>query len=528
LGTSLVYVSVFDGCGNLKTCSFKVHVRDTKKPTPVCHHGLSVSLMATGMVELKAPLFDGGSFDNCSQKSEMTYEIKPATFTCKNVGPNLVTFIVTDKSGNSDFCTTYVEIQDNMKMCNDTTSAKAAIAGAITTTANVGIEKTDIMVNGTTSLISTITNGNFMLYKPVGYNYSIKPEKDDDILNGVTTFDLVKMNKHILGLDVLTEPTALLAADVDKNNKVTTADIVALRKVILGISKGFPNGQKSWRFYQKDYVLPTNPFSAPLPESSIMSLLSDTKLDFTGIKVGDLNGSAKANSASAVAPRGLGETIAVHTEDIMLESGKTYHIPLIIKEKDLQGLQFTLQYSDALELKNIVPSQINDLNENNFAVVENGTITASWHTTKTSKEETFVTLEFLSKANMQLSEALALNSAITAAEGYYKNDETGKVNLEFTAAATAKARPMELFQNQPNPFSEVTQIRFYLPEATSATISVMDITGKIVYSKRDEFSSGNHVISFNKRELTNLTTGIFYYQLQTAKQSLTKKMIIVE
>src|SRR5690606_38908605 len=78
------------------------------------------------------------------------------------------------------------------------------------------------------------------LYKITGLpflpsNYSILPVKDDNPLNGVTTFDLVLISKHILGSEPLNSPYKMIAADANKSGSITTFDIVEFRKLILGI-----------------------------------------------------------------------------------------------------------------------------------------------------------------------------------------------------------------------------------------------------------------------------------------------------
>lgn len=534
LGESLVYVSVSDGCGNLRTCTFKVIVKDAKKPTAVCIHGLSISLMASGMVDITAPMFNGGSFDNCSPATDLTYDIAPKTFTCQNVGPNLITFTVTDKAGNRDFCTSYIDVQDNMKMCPSTgTGNKASVAGAIMTNEDKGVEKVGLMIDGAMSPIMTSASGNFMLYKTIGQNISVKPEKDDDLLNGVSTFDIIKLSRHILGMEVFTNPYMLIAADVNHNNKITTSDIVSMRRAILGMTNNFDANQKSWRFVSKSHVFanPTEPFATAFPESYQVNLTNDTVSNFVAIKIGDFNASAKPNGIVASNPRGVAEKLVFSLDDVQMEAGKTYRIPLIINDKDVNGVQFTLRHDTRVSLKNIIPGNLPDMSAANLAVIENGTITASWNTNKTmDNNSTMATLELTANENVLLSEVLRLNSEVTAAEAYSTDEESKNVVLQFMKGTknTLAQNSIVLYQNQPNPFSEVTQIGFYLPEAASAIISVMDITGKVVYRKSDEFSSGNHSININKRDVTNLTSGIFYYQIQTNGQTLSKKMIIVE
>ncbi len=122
--------------------------------------------------------------------------------------------------------------------------------------------------------------------------FLIEPEKNDNPLNGVTTYDLVLINKHILGIKPFTTPYKLIAADANKGGSITTFDIVEFRKLILGIYDTLPVN-KSWRFINKAFILDTlNPFQSPFPESVNCVAPQSSTVDFIGIKVGDVNNSA--------------------------------------------------------------------------------------------------------------------------------------------------------------------------------------------------------------------------------------------
>jgi hypothetical protein len=97
--------------------------------------------------------------------------------------------------------------------------------------------------------------------------FTIEPEKDDNPLNGVTTYDLVLISKHILGLEPLNSPYKMIAADANKSGSITTFDIVEIRKLILGIYTELPNNT-SWRFVDKSFSFPNanNPFQTAFPE----------------------------------------------------------------------------------------------------------------------------------------------------------------------------------------------------------------------------------------------------------------------
>ncbi len=117
-------------------------------------------------------------------------------------------------------------------------------------------------------------------------NFTLSAILTDTTLNGITTYDIVLMNAHILAINEFDHPIQLIAADVNNDNKVTTFDIVILRQFILGITDALP---QNWR------VLPIHPdaINDPLPTSTvhqinaIQSNLSN--LNFTFIKMGDVS-----------------------------------------------------------------------------------------------------------------------------------------------------------------------------------------------------------------------------------------------
>ena len=68
-----------------------------------------------------------------------------------------------------------------------------------------------------------------------------------------------------------------------------------------------------------------------------------------------------------------------------------------------------------------------------------------------------------------------------------------------------------------------TFVGFHLPEAATATLTVYDETGRVVFTQKGDFAKGYNAISLD-RALLN-TTGVLYYTLETATDAATKKMI---
>lgn len=84
----------------------------------------------------------------------------------------------------------------------------------------------------------------------------------------------------------------------------------------------------------------------------------------------------------------------------------------------------------------------------------------------------------------------------------------------------------KLFQNYPNPFNPSTVFRFNMPAAGNVTLKIYDITGKLVKELlNSSFPSGKHEVLFNSGELSS---GAYFYKLQTKGFSDIKKMVLIK
>ncbi|MFN0014477.1 MAG: hypothetical protein ACKVU2_08005 [Saprospiraceae bacterium] len=178
--------------------------------------------------------------------------------------------------------------------------ATASISGNIAT--HWGAAMPNVLVQlsgGTTASTRTDVSGNYTFANlPLGQNYTVTPLRDTNDVNGVSTFDLSIINKHVLGLENLDSPWKIIAADANSSNSVTTIDIVEARKILLGINPAFP-ATTAWRFFPANatFANPTNPFNGGLPASiiPITNLQQNTTgVSFKGVKIADANNNAQA------------------------------------------------------------------------------------------------------------------------------------------------------------------------------------------------------------------------------------------
>jgi hypothetical protein len=542
-------VTFRDDCGNVASDRIDFTVADIKAPSPVCVQNLTVSLMPTsntpdrGMVIIRArDLFQDinrnwnseectrdvkvrivrASKDTATVASTISAYNDTIQATCNDRGGIVARVYLLDAAGNYNYCSVTIAVEDNALICGSTGSA--AVAGAIQTESKATVEGVQVNLSGQTQKsFATGVNGLFVFNNlTAGADYTVTPSLNKGFLNGVSTFDLVLISKHILGVQPLNTPYKLIAADVNNSKSVTTLDLIQLRKLILNIDATFANNS-SWRFVDASYTFPnaSNPWAASFPEvKNVNDLVGSLSANFVAIKVGDVNGNAIANSTQG-SVRNLTSNLGINVADMNLVAGNEYKVDFTAADLNgIEGFQFTLNLDKkGLELVDLVPGIAAEENFGIFA--EEGVVTASWN--GEAKGGVLFSLVVRAKSNTTLSEVLNLNSRYTAAEAY-KGGEVVNVGLNFNASKASAN--YELYQNTPNPFAGESIIGFNLPAAGAATLTIQDVTGRTLKVINGQYAKGYNQVSLKSTELS--ATGVLTYTLKAADFTATRKMIIVE
>ena len=86
---------------------------------------------------------------------------------------------------------------------------------------------------------------------------------------------------------------------------------------------------------------------------------------------------------------------------------------------------------------------------------------------------------------------------------------------------------LSLLQNFPNPFNPTTTISFNLDKSEVVSMSIFDLNGTEIYEviNNQFYSAGQHTININAEELPS---GLYFYQLRSGKNILTKKMLLLK
>jgi hypothetical protein len=522
-GTHKIKWVVTNGCGQQSTCEYTFIIRDEKPPTVVCVNGLSVNIMniGGGLIQLWASDFLQYSDDNYTPSPQIKIGIRKQgtgtgfpydtlgnaqtgiQFKCDELGTNLVELWAIDKANNASFCETYALVTDNNNNCLPNTFI---FAGNVMTEFGEGIS--DVQISD--PFIFTDGSGNFYLIDslPPSTNITITPTLEYDPLNGVNTWDLVLMSRHILAVEPLNSPYKIISADINKSGTVTAFDILETRRLILGTYTKFPSNS-SWRFVDKSQVFtnPLNPFANVIKENT-----NAIPAYFIGMKIGDMDNSATPNNFSTPLEDRTEKTNFTF-KDQNIEENEVVSLHFAA-ERIIEGYQMTLDLAQ-FEVLEIIPQ--NDLTMDNFAIFDQAI------TMVTEQPNQGFDLRLRAKQAGRLSSMLAVNDNITRSVAFEANGASKGIALRFDPM---NSNTPQLYPISPNPWNERTNISFYLPEPGPTVLTVVDGLGRTIYTNNTVYSKGHQTVSLDHTQIP--VAGLYWLVLETGSGKLTQKMIKYE
>lgn len=172
-----------------------------------------------------------------------------------------------------------------------------------------------------------------------------RPYKKDKTREGITTRDIILVQKYILGIESLS-PLQLIAADVNLDRYISSRDIEEMKKLILGQIQGFV---ESWRFIPKNYKFPNPmyPWGAP---NFLLVEAPTIAVDFTGILIGDVN---------------FSNSISFNENDFQSRSSYSEELAL---EEESRLLDIKIKEKEQIEKRPIREIMIYELNINGSSV----------------------------------------------------------------------------------------------------------------------------------------------------------------
>ena len=385
--------------------------------------------------------------------------------------------------------------------------------------------------------------------------YTITPVKNiidppfyTSLLNGVDAGDATALQRHLVGLDTLTDMYRRIAGDCNKSSTLSTLDAAIIRQAVLlnPAALSILKNTRSWRFVPVETALPfIDLYTLPPFEETrfLPSLAGDISgQDFYGIKVGDVVETANP----AIRPDPDAKPLVWRVRDRLLKTGQTINLDFSVENfTDLAAFQYALHFNPAqlqFEQVEIIGNSLGLDASGNFGQynIQLGELRAVW---SVAQGQTLLnyTPQFRLRfkvldGGMKLSEALSINPASMNPVAYTSVLSPREVQLKFVdyenrrpvqdrdedPTADLTATDFELLQNRPNPFSDRTVIGFTLPEACAAQLRVLDLSGRELLRIDKNYPAGYNEETLELRELG--TSGILYYELTTPFGKLTRKM----
>ena len=107
-----------------------------------------------------------------------------------------------------------------------------------------------------------------------------------------------------------------------------------------------------------------------------------------------------------------------------------------------------------------------------------------------------------------------------------KDSDFGTIISAVYRQSNVLPSDFELSQNYPNPFNPSTTIRYSLPVAGKVTLRIFNLLGQVVETLvEQQQNAGAYVVLFNA---SRLSSGTYFYRLETDQYSLTKKMLLLK
>ncbi len=528
VGMHQVTWTVSDGCNNTDICTYLITVLDNTPPSPKCESGVIVTLVAnvsenTETAELWAVDLDAGSDHPCGSSYTFGFSFSDDPtddvmyFDCADIGTQAVQLWLTDANGNQAFCETTVIVQDNngVEICDPSESMLARITGEMRTVTDVPVDSVEVtLINGDQFTLSDETGIFAFDEMPMGGSYQVVPYLDTNHRLGVSTLDIILIQRHILNLQPIESPYYLIAADANSSKSVTSSDMVAIRKLILEINDTFLDNS-SWRFIDEahQFVDPSYPWAPTLSETyQIPFLTHDMVTDFIAIKTGDVNGSylSQAQSGESIARGQIAQVIRYEEMD----SGEY----ILSTESDdlIYGLQMSIAVGPGFtELTSPLPEFSTDhyhydgqILNISYHHVDGFDATAS---------------DYLFKVNTDGLSQLAISEGLDSESYHGDNLQVRELRLEQKDAVSVTEIAMS---NHPNPWKDKTVISITSPQATDGVLRFYNSLGSLILTQEVSLAQGNTDLAIDQESLN--TRGVITYTLEIGDQELQGKMLIIE
>lgn len=142
--------------------------------------------------------------------------------------------------------------------------------------------KVNIVGNSPHIEVITDANGKAVIGGDACVFISLSLSQPIDYIDGVTTLDLVRIQRHILRQKTFANKYNLIAADANNDGKISASDLTDLRKLILGVTTELPKNE-IYKFIWENDNYQTENFP------NLKDIIVNHNINVYFVKIGDIS-----------------------------------------------------------------------------------------------------------------------------------------------------------------------------------------------------------------------------------------------
>ena len=503
IGIHIIILHATDKCGNASTDTITIEVRDTfQRPALVCLSD-TVSIGAEGFVDITASDFAGvyGVCDTSSYDIKIVFRVGDDTtsskrYVCEDIptvgllADTISIELYNGKNGADsliEVCQTIIFIDDRNDQCM---APVAMIYGTLSTPQGVSVPEFKVIADGEKeqNFQMTDASGHYEIMQQTGSSIMIQPSKDGDANAGVNTLDLLHIKRHIQGLASFTTPHQFIASDINEDGNINVADMVEIQNLVLGRTDRF-KFVSSWKAIDAGFAF-ANPVSSlehRYPTAyEIDRFTSDMEINFTAVKMGDVNGSYVKNAREEVTSNR--SALELQATMARLADGSYEHIITI--PDDISAIEWI---GNAAQVQSITSSDDrlwsashNDGRSIRFIALP-----------ESEKETSMLKLKVITTTDVALGEVF---SALSQSVVYDADEKPMHFSIVYEKQETPSIKPMVTVA-YPNPWAVSTTIEFNASLAGLHVIRVYDLNGKMIVQKNVSTLAGQNKILLDRNDI---------------------------
>jgi Dockerin type I domain len=431
--------------------------------------------------------------------------------------------------------------------------------------------------NYNVNILTLPSNSNYLLTVTNSYNFysppltnnsmvTITPSKNNDLFNGVTTFDISLISKHILDIQPFLSSWTKIAADVNYDGAIDGADMLHLRNLILRRIIVFPNNVPSWRFIPEYYFATSTTFKSNFeiyaPTSDPFALtytnggVTKTYLNTNGnsyldvVKLDNTTVDGKKPNNWSFHPIKMGNVNCIQNNNTLRMASASSRYPMNtnitnnqIKPQRNLTLSLKAEYAGQissfqvgfnlsptkLQLKNVLKGDLKTASDEfDSDIKTNGEIRALWYNNKGKNRNftegvTLMKIKVKSVADIQdILNDFKMDDALVQNNFYDENGNAASVKLTLEIDDVADVADVEdnpyTVKTYPNPFKNELTFEINAPKSEDAVITIYNAFGSVLSVTKKNLSEGVNLININNTN--SFPMGSLSYTIKTPTQLL--------